>query len=66
MKTLIIYNKEGIIVNKVPTEENELFNILCDIPDNKTIKSINNMRAINTITVIIKIIVLYNVLLYSI
>ena len=41
MKTLIIYNKEGTIVNKVPTEENELFNILCDIPDNKTIKSIN-------------------------
>ena len=41
MKTLIIYNKDGTIVNKVPTEENELFNILCDIPDNKTIKSIN-------------------------
>ena len=41
MKTLIIYNKEGTIINKVPTEENELFNILCDIPDNKTIKSIN-------------------------
>lgn len=41
MKTLIIYNKEGTIVNKVPTEENKLFNILCDIPDNKTIKSIN-------------------------
>ena len=41
MKTLIIYNKEGTIINKVPTEENEVFNILCDIPVNKIIKSIN-------------------------
>ena len=44
MKTLIIYNKEGTIINKVPTRENELYNILCDVPENKVIKSINTKK----------------------